>query len=106
MPIVKNWHGRNYELDVTVAGPPDPASGYVTDLKDLKALVQREVITDLDRNLNLDVPWLEGVLPSTENFVMRIWDRLAPHVSPPAVLDKLVLWGTPRHLVVYSGPDR
>ena len=102
-----NWHGHNYALDVTVAGPPDPASGYVMDLKDLKALVEREVVADLDhRNLNLDVPWLEGVLPSTENLVTRIWDRLALHVPPPAVLDKLALWETPRHWVEYAGPDR
>lgn len=101
-----NWHGHNYDLDVTVAGPVDPGSGYVMDLKDLKDLVQREVVADLDhRNLNLDVPWLEGVLPSTENLVMRIWDRLAPHVPPPAVLHKLKLWETPRHWVEYSGPD-
>ncbi len=99
-----NWHGHNYELDVTVVGPVHDATGYVMDLKDLKDLVNHRVIADLDhRNLNLDVPWLAGVLPSTENLVVRIWERIAPLIPPPAVLSRLVLWETPRHRVEYSG---
>lgn len=99
-----NWHGHNYELEVTVAGPVADSTGYVMDLKDLKDLVNRHVVADLDhRNLNLDVPWLEGVVPSTENVVVRIWDRLAPLIEPPAVLERLVLRETPRHWVEYSG---
>ncbi len=99
-----NWHGHNYELEVTVAGPVDAETGYVMDLKDLKDLVNSCVVADLDhRNLNLDVPWLEGVIPSTENLVVKIWERLAPLVPPPAALDRLVLRETPRHWVEYSG---
>lgn len=99
-----NWHGHNYELEVTVAGPVDQSTGYVMDLKDLKELANRHVVADLDhRNLNLDVPWLEGVVPSTENLVVRIWERLAPLIEPPAVLDRLVLRETPRHWVEYAG---
>ena len=99
-----NWHGHNYELEVTVAGPVADSTGYVMDLKDLKDLVNRHVVADLDhRNLNLDVPWLEGVVPSTENVVVRIWDRLAPLIEPPTVLERLVLRETPRHWVEYSG---
>ena len=100
----RNWHGHNYELEVTVAGPVDADTGYVMDLKALKDLANRRVVDDLDhRNLNLDVPWLEGVLPSTENLAVRIWERIAPHVPPPAVLDSVVLWETPRHRVEYRG---
>lgn len=99
-----NWHGHNYELEVTVAGPVDESTGYVMDLKDLKELANRHVVADLDhRNLNLDVPWLEGVVPSTENVVVRIWERLAPLIEPPAVLERLVLRETPRHWVEYAG---
>jgi len=99
-----NWHGHNYELEVTVAGPVDQSTGYVMDLKDLKELANRHVVADLDhRNLNLDVPWLEGVVPSTENLVVRIWERLAPLIEPPAVLERLVLRETPRHWVEYAG---
>ncbi len=101
-----NWHGHNYELEVTVAGPVNPETGYVMDLKALKELVNRRVVNDLDhRNLNLDVPWLDGVLPSTENLAVRIWERIAPNVPAPAALDRVVLWETPRHRVEYRGGD-
>jgi 6-pyruvoyltetrahydropterin/6-carboxytetrahydropterin synthase len=98
-----NWHGHNYELDVTVEGEVDPATGYVYDLKRLRDLVEARVLTDLDhRNLNLDVSWLEGVLPSTENLVVAIWRRLEPALQG-ARLARLVLWETPRNYVEYSG---
>ena len=99
-----NWHGHNYELDVTVSGPVDAETGYVMDLKDVKELVNRHVVDDLDhRNLNLDVPWLKGIIPSTENLVVMIWERIAPLIQPPAKLDRLILQETPRHWVEYSG---
>lgn len=99
-----NWHGHNYELEVAVTGPVSPETGYLMDLKELKDLATRHVVADLDhRNLNLDVPWLQGTVPSTENLVVAIWERLAPLVPPPAVLDRLLLRETPRHWVEYSG---
>ena len=99
-----NWHGHNYELEVAVTGPVSPETGYLMDLKELKDLATRHVVADLDhRNLNLDVPWLQGIVPSTENLVVAIWERLAPLVPPPAVLDRLLLRETPRHWVEYSG---
>ena len=73
-----NWHGHNYELYVTVEGPIDPETGFVMDLKDLKDVLEERVVADVDhRNLNLEVTWLEGIKPSTENFAVAIWDRLA-----------------------------
>ena len=99
-----NWHGHNYDLEVTVVGPVDEDTGYVMDLKALKDLVESRVIRDVDhRNLNLDVPWMEGVLPSTENLVVAIWGRIAPHLPDGVKLDRLVLWETPRHKVEYRG---
>src|SRR5688572_32455241 len=66
-----NWHGHNYELDVTVEGPVDPETGFVMDLKDLKELVERRVLVDVDhKNLNTEVRWLEGINPSTENVAV------------------------------------
>ena len=98
-----NWHGHNYELDVTVEGEVDPETGYVIDLTLLREIAERTVISDLDhRNLNLDVEWLEGVLPSTENLVVAIWNRLAPAI-PSGRLVRLVLWETPRNSVEYLG---
>lgn len=99
-----NWHGHNYDLEVTVVGPVDPETGYVMDLGELKALVNRRVVDDLDhRNLNLDVDWMRGIVPSTENLAVAIWKRVAPHIPAPAELDRVVLWETPRHRVEYRG---
>jgi 6-pyruvoyltetrahydropterin/6-carboxytetrahydropterin synthase len=100
-----HWHGHNYEMDVTVAGEIRSETGYVMDLGTLKALVEREVLNDLDhRNLNVEVPWLEGTNPTTENLVVAIWDRLVPHLPDGVSLHRLVLWETPRNYVEYEGP--
>jgi 6-pyruvoyltetrahydropterin/6-carboxytetrahydropterin synthase len=100
----ENWHGHNYELDVTVAGEVDPATGFVYDLKDLKQLVERLVIGDVDhRNLNLDVPWLTGVNPTTENLVVAMWGQLVDALPARVELVRLVLWETPRNYVEYAG---
>jgi 6-pyruvoyltetrahydropterin/6-carboxytetrahydropterin synthase len=99
-----NWHGHNYELDVTVTGPISADTGFVYDLKALRELVEASVLADLDhRNLNLDVPWLEGVNPTTENLVVAIWGRLADALPPGVKLARLVLWETPRNYVEYTG---
>ncbi len=99
-----NWHGHNYELDVTVAGEPDPDTGFVIDLSDLKRIVNERVVDHLDhRNLNLDVPWLQGVMPSTENVAVAIWERLVDAIPAPGRLHEIVLRETPRNRVTYRG---
>jgi 6-pyruvoyltetrahydropterin/6-carboxytetrahydropterin synthase len=97
-----NFHGHNYELEVTVEGEIDPTTGYVLDLGHLRDIVET-IIADLDhRNLNQDVSWLEGVIPSTENLVVGIWNRLVERI-PRGRLVRLVLWETPRNHAEYSG---
>jgi 6-pyruvoyltetrahydropterin/6-carboxytetrahydropterin synthase len=97
-----NYHGHNYELDVTVEGEID-GTGYVLDLGELRDLVEEAVLQDLDhRNLNQDVPWLAEVIPSTENLVVKIWERLVDRI-PRGRLARLVLWETPRNYVEYTG---
>lgn len=101
-----HWHGHNYELDVTVEGPVDPETGYVLDLKVLRDLLEERVIQDVDhRNLNLEVPWLEGVNPTTENVVVAIWNRMAGALPEGVRLARLVLHETPRNSVEYTGED-
>ncbi len=98
-----NFHGHNYNLDVSVIGPIDPATGYVIDIKTLKDLVETHVLGKLDhRNLNLDVPEFRTLLPTAENIVLVCWRWLAPHI-PHGRLHKLVLWETERNLVEYTG---
>ena len=97
-----NWHGHNYELDITVEGEPDPVTGYLVDLGQVRDAAE-EVLRDVDhRNLNLDVPWLEGVIPSTENLVVALWGQLAPRI-PRGRLARLVLYETPRNWAEYEG---
>jgi 6-pyruvoyltetrahydropterin/6-carboxytetrahydropterin synthase len=99
-----NWHGHNYELEVTVAGAVDPETGFVIDLKDLRDLVQSRIVADVDhRNLNLDVSWMKGVLPSTENFVVAIWNRLEGAMPKGVRLERILLEETPRNFVEYTG---
>jgi 6-pyruvoyltetrahydropterin/6-carboxytetrahydropterin synthase len=74
-----NLHGHNYVLDVVVAGKIDDASGYVWDLKQLSDVICRLIIDDVDHhNLNTDVPWLTGRIPTAENLALAFWERLAP----------------------------
>ncbi|HUE95639.1 MAG TPA: 6-carboxytetrahydropterin synthase [Longimicrobiaceae bacterium] len=98
-----NFHGHNYDLDVTVEGEIDPATGYVADLGDIRDVTEEAVIRDLDhRNLNQDVAWLQGIIPSTENLVVKIWERLEDRI-PSGRLVRLVLWETPRNYAEYEG---
>ena len=73
----RNGHGHNYTLDVTVAGEVDPASGFVVDLKELKAILEREVVSAYDhRHLNRELPEFRTTVPTTENIAVAIWARL------------------------------
>jgi 6-pyruvoyltetrahydropterin/6-carboxytetrahydropterin synthase len=98
-----NWHGHNYTLDVSVRGPIDPRTGYVVDLGVLKQLVRERVVDRIDhRNLNLDVPFMKGIIPTSENIVTAIWRELEPAVHPGRLV-RLVLWETANNYVEYTG---
>ena len=98
-----NWHGHNYTLDVSVTGEVDERTGYVIDLGVLKRIVEREVIDKVDhKNFNLEVDFMRGVIPTTENIVVAIWRVLEPAIAP-ARLTRLVLWETPNNYVEYDG---
>jgi len=78
----KNWHGHNYHLFVTVKGTVNPDTGFVMNVKDLSAIINKYIIDKLDhKNLNLDVDFLTNILPSTENLAMAIWQELLPHFA-------------------------
>ena len=98
-----NWHGHNYILEVFVTGPVDARTGYVIDLGELRRIVEREVIDKVDhRNLNLDVDFLAGINPTSENIVVACWNALASRVHPGS-LTKLRLWETENNYVEYEG---
>ena len=92
-----NLHGHNYVLEVVVAGEVDPASGYVFDLKSLSDIIGRQVIRDVDhRNLNTDVPWLKGRIPTAENLARACWERLRPEL-PDGLLRSVRVWETDKN---------
>lgn len=98
-----NYHGHNYNLDVSVAGDIDPDTGYVLDINRLKDIAQRHVIEALDhKNLNLDVPWFRELNPTAENIAVVCWRVLEP-VLRPARLQHIRLWETERNYVDYGG---
>ena len=75
-------HGHNYTLEVTVAGEPDPVTGMVLDLSELKKILEREVMQRMDhRHLNYEVPELAGKIPTCENVARVIWELLEPKIT-------------------------
>jgi 6-pyruvoyltetrahydropterin/6-carboxytetrahydropterin synthase len=77
-----NGHGHNYTLEVTVKGEVDPKSGFVVDLKQMKEIMNREVIDAMDhRYLNKEVPEFATQIPTSENIAIAIWKRLEPKLK-------------------------
>jgi 6-pyruvoyltetrahydropterin/6-carboxytetrahydropterin synthase len=100
----ENWHGHNFELHVTIKGQPSDETGFVYDVKKLSIIVKEYVIDILDhKNLNLDVPFMNGKICSIENLVKGIWHQLAPQLPSEVTLHSLKLYETPRIYVEYYG---
>ena len=98
-----NGHGHNYTLDVTVAGEPDPRTGMIIDLKQLKDLLDQLLIQRVDhKNLNLDVPFLEGCVPTVEMLVLRFWEELEGKL-PGCALRELTLYESRTNYARYRG---
>jgi 6-pyruvoyltetrahydropterin/6-carboxytetrahydropterin synthase len=88
-------HGHNSTRAVTVAGEPDPVTGMVLDLKDLKEILEREVMQRMDhRFLNYEVPELAGQIPTCENIARVIWRLLDPQIKQ-GKLHRVRLYETP-----------
>ena len=98
-----NYHGHNYQLIVSVKGTIDPETGYVIDMKDLKALIKEHVEDVFDhRNLNLDTEDFKELNPTAENIAVVIWNKLRPHLKSELEL-KVVLYETERNFVEFEG---
>ena len=91
----RQGHGHNYILEVTVKGEVDPTSGFVVDLKELKDIMEREVVSAFDhRHLNHEVPEFGHMQPTTENIALVIWQRLEGKI-PSAVLHRVRVYESP-----------
>lgn len=99
----RNGHGHNYTLEVTVAGEIDPVSGFVVDLKELKDILEREVVSVYDhRHLNFEVPEFKTAIPTTENIAIAIWNRLDSKI-PNASLHRVRIYEMPDLFADYYG---
>jgi 6-pyruvoyltetrahydropterin/6-carboxytetrahydropterin synthase len=107
----RNGHGHNYTLEVTVAGEPDAVTGFVVDLKWLKDVMEREVLSAYDhRHLNLETPEFKNANPTTENIAIAAWNRLEPSVNARrggsgsgAKLTRVRVYETPEIFAEYRG---
>ncbi|MCZ7556322.1 MAG: 6-carboxytetrahydropterin synthase [Bacteroidia bacterium] len=96
-------HGHNYYVEVTVAGPVDPETGYVVDLKALKTVIHDRILSKVDhKNLNVDVDFLRHVIPTAENIAIGIWKELEAHI-PQGRLYQVRLYETEKNIVDYRG---
>ena len=98
-----NGHGHNYVLEVTLSGEVCNDTGMVFDLKELKKLTQREIIDKVDhKNLNVDVDYLKGIIPTAENLAIKFWEILEPKI-PKGRLHEIKLYESERNYVAYRG---
>jgi 6-pyruvoyltetrahydropterin/6-carboxytetrahydropterin synthase len=102
-----NGHGHNYVLEVTLEGEPDAVTGMVFDLRELKEILEREVVEPMDHHhLNREVAPFDRVVPTTENIAIEIWNRLEPQIRGEHVkLDNVRLYETADLYVDYGGPS-
>lgn len=103
----ENWHGHNFDMVVTVKGEPDPETGFVMNFKDLNKIIKEEIIKKVDhRNLNMDVDFMKGKLPTCEIVVMEFWKiiKKALDENHPAVkLHCIKLYETNNSFAEYYG---
>ncbi len=100
-----NWHGHNYSLFVTIKGEINPETGFLINLKVLSNLINELIIEKVDhKNLNLEVDFMEGIMPSAENIAVQIWNQLEDKIAHHgATLHCVKLYETERNFVEYYG---
>lgn len=101
----KNWHGHNFDLFVTVKGVPSKETGFVMNLKELGEIIKENVIEKIDhKNINLDVPFMQGKMSSTENLAIGIWEQMENLIKVKGgELVKIRLVETENNFVEYFG---
>lgn len=97
------YHGHNYVLEVTVYGEPDSKIGYLIDLKKLKEIIEEKIIKHVDhKNLNLEVDFLKGIIPTSENLAISFWKRLENEI-PAVKLYSIKVYESDKNIVEFRG---
>jgi 6-pyruvoyltetrahydropterin/6-carboxytetrahydropterin synthase len=100
-----NGHGHNYTVEIVVAGEIDPQTGFVIDLKLLKEIINDHILKKVDhKNLNVDVDFLQGIIPTSENIAVGIWNQLVDKL-PAGKLYAVKLYETENNYVEYKGTN-
>jgi 6-pyruvoyltetrahydropterin/6-carboxytetrahydropterin synthase len=98
-----NGHGHNYYIEVCVAGVPEHKTGFVIDLKKVKRILNDHFLNKVDhKNLNLDVDFMQGINPTTENIAIAAWRQIAPHIQE-GTLYSLRIYETENNFAEYRG---
>ena len=98
-----NGHGHNYYLEVTVEGKPNPNTGYILDLKELKRILYNEIVEKVDhKHLNFDVEITKGIIPTVENLAIVFWNILKEKI-PSGKLYSIKIYETNDSWVEYYG---
>lgn len=100
-----NGHGHNYDLEVAVLGDVDPATGMVVNFYELNEAIDKHIFRKVDhKNLNTDVEFMRGVIPTAENMAQRFWEQLEPHLQN-CKLFSLTVNERDINVVTYYGPQ-
>ena len=100
-----NGHGHNYLFTVRVKGLVDSETGMLIDYQVLKEIVDREIVSRVDHlNLNHDIDFLEGIIPTSENLLVAFWEILSSHLPSSVNLDRLSIQESRDYLCEYFGP--
>jgi 6-pyruvoyltetrahydropterin/6-carboxytetrahydropterin synthase len=98
-------HGHNYTIEVTICGIPNPKTGYLIDLKQLKRIIEENLISKVDhKHLNHDVDFLKGVITTLENMAAIFWKQIEDKL-PSGKLFKIKMWETENNSVEYFGEE-
>ena len=96
-------HGHNYVIEAAVTGEVDPETGYLIDMKDLKAVLNRAVVSEVDhRHLNIEVDWLSDIIPTAENLAREFFERVAPELPEGVELTSITVHETDRNSTTFS----
>ncbi len=96
-----NFHGHNYELEISVTGEVDQDTGYLIDLKILKTIIKEQIEDRFDhKNLNVEVEEFKELNPTAENICYVIWNILTEHLDKKYDIG-VRLYETPRNFVEY-----
>ena len=89
---------------MTVVGAPDPVTGMVMNITDLKKIIKDQVMDQLDhKNIDKQVEYFKDKVSTTENMAVFCWEQIRDHIPPSASLYSIKIWETEKNIVTFYG---